>query len=488
LVAAAGIAMLLLANALHRRSRAAWLIAIALLIVSAAGHVLRGLDLEVAMLETFLAGYLVGTSEHFTAHLDRRRNLGERSLQIIAIAVIAYLFGVVGLLTGTSASLSDSAIGAFALMTGQQPHGIHMPDRVADVLAPSIVALLVIGALIVLYRLLGPSSKSLRNPATATEAFASEDSLAWFATRHDKTTLRRDGAAISYGEFGMVALASGDPLGRVSDWNAAISGFVDETARHGRYAAVIGCGTDAAESYRRFGLRQLYMGDEAVLHFNWFTLQGGAMKTVRNSHTRAVKAGYTAQAFRTRDLSSQLVEKLRRLSTAWRAGADERGFSMALGRLFEPEDDDAVVVVGFDGEGVPRGFLHLVPWMHDGASLDVMRRDRDAIAVLNDFLVAECARLLPQLGIERLSLNFSTLRGLLVAGQEPDAPWNLRLQRWILLRLSSSFQIESLYRFNKKFNPEWVPRYLMVDALEDAPFVLFAALKAEGLLPRLGKK
>jgi lysyl-tRNA synthetase class 2 len=212
------------------------------------------------------------------------------------------------------------------------------------------------------------------------------------------------------------------------------------------------------------------------------------MKTVRNSCTRAAKAGYSARALRVGDVDPETTRTLQKLSKTWRQGEEERGFSMSLGRLFEAEDDQAIVVIGYDADNVPRGFLHFVPWTHTGASLDVMRRDRDAIAVLNDFLVAESARLLPELGVDRLSLNFSALRGLLVAGSEANAPWNLKLQRWVLLRLSTTFQIETLYRFNKKFCPEWVPRYLMLGALEDAPVVLFAALRAEGLLPRFSPR
>lgn len=128
------------------------------------------------------------------------------------------------------------------------------------------------------------------------------------------------------------------------------------------------------------------------------------------------------------------------------------------------------------------GFLHFVPWGADGASLDVMRRDRQAPAILNDYLVVEAARGLPELGVRRVSLNFSFLRAVLVAGDQPRAPRGLRLQRWALCRLSRWFQIQTLYRFNKKFNPTWLPRYLAVEAVEDLPRVAAGALRLEGLL------
>jgi lysyl-tRNA synthetase class 2 len=487
LVAAAGIAMLLLANGLHRRSRPAWILLVLLLLLSAGGHVLKGLDLEEAMFETFLAGYLVGAGEHFTARPERIHSFTARITEAVGVVFAAYIFGVIGLMTGTDATVGESLHGAFDLLLRRDPN-VVMPDHVQDVLGPSITTLLVLGFLIVLYRVVAPSPGRRSTPATAEEALASSDSLAWFATREDKNTLRAHGAGISYAYFGSVALASGDPLGAPETWDDAIDEFTIAAARQGRYAAVLACGADAAGVYRNHGFRQLYMGDEAVLHLDQFTLQGGAMKTVRNSCTRATKAGYTARALRVADLDDDMIRTLNELSKKWRQGEEERGFSMSLGRLFDAADAQAVVVIGYDGDDVPRGFLHFVPWTTTGASLDVMRRDRDAIAVLNDFLVAESARLLPDLGINRISLNFSALRGLLVAGSESNAPWNLKLQRWALLRLSTTFQIETLYRFNKKFSPEWVPRYLLLGALEDAPVVLFAALRAEGLLPHVSRR
>jgi hypothetical protein len=50
-------------------------------------------------------------------------------------------------------------------------------------------------------------------------------------------------------------------------------------------------------------------------------------------------------------------------------------------------------------------------------------------------------------------------------------------------RLSGPFQIETLYRFNKKFAPAWQPRYLAVETPEELPRIVIAALRAEGLLP-----
>jgi lysyl-tRNA synthetase class 2 len=58
----------------------------------------------------------------------------------------------------------------------------------------------------------------------------------------------------------------------------------------------------------------------------------------------------------------------------------------------------------------------------------------------------------------------------------------LRLWRDFLLFLSRFWQIESLYRANAKYHPEWVPRYVCFRSSADLPRVSIAALRAEAFL------
>jgi lysyl-tRNA synthetase class 2 len=63
----------------------------------------------------------------------------------------------------------------------------------------------------------------------------------------------------------------------------------------------------------------------------------------------------------------------------------------------------------------------------------------------------------------------------------------LRVWRRFLVFISRWFQIESLYKFNAKFCPVWVPRFFVFPGTKDAVRVGVAALEAEAFLvwPRL---
>jgi lysyl-tRNA synthetase class 2 len=494
--AAAGIGLILLAGGLRRRRRSAFVATVVLLLGSAVAHVIKSLDVEEALIEAFLGGLLLGKVDRFSA----RAGPGERGPVVrpaVALVLITYGYGLLGLVINrrsVTGSLSfHRALVEVTNMALGLGTALHLTGRFSRFFPASVFVLFIAGALIVLLRALAPvlSSRS-RSPALAALVAASDDSLAYFALRDDRSTIGTpDGdAMVSYGAAGTVALAAGDPLGPREHWPAAVEAFLAEAADQGRVAAVIGCGADAAAVYERAGLRAVYLGDEAVLRLDRFSLEGRAVRIARQSWNRAKRAGYTAEVARSGELDAATVARLQAVSRHWRGEAAERGFSMALGRLFDPRDKDTLVVLARDGSGRIRGFFHFVPWGRDGASLDVMRRERDAPAILNDFLVVEAARRLPELGIRRMSLNFSFLRAVLAAGSQPGAPLGLRLERQVLLWLSKPFQIETLYRFNKKFNPSWQPRYAAVEAIEDLPRVAMAALRLEGLLslPRLRRR
>ena len=65
----------------------------------------------------------------------------------------------------------------------------------------------------------------------------------------------------------------------------------------------------------------------------------------------------------------------------------------------------------------------------------------------------------------------------------------VRIQHWLLRRMSEDMQIESLWRFNAKYHPRWRPRYAVYESVELLPAAAFAAARAEGVteLPVLGR-
>ena len=312
------------------------------------------------------------------------------------------------------------------------------------------------------------------------------DSLGYFALRREKSVVFSPSgkAAIAYRVVGGVTLAAGDPVGDPEAWPCAIEAWLAEASRFAWIPAVLGASQRGADTYHRAGLDAWEIGDEAVLEAEAFTLEGRAMRGVRQAVKRVCRLGYSADVTRVDRLTPADLDEIARAADLWRDGHVERGFSMALGRLGDPADTGCVVARARDAQGTLAAVLHLVPWGRDGLSLDLMRRSPDCDNGVTEMLVAKLMTGAHSLGVARVSLNFAVFRSVFERGARLGAGPVLRLWHALLLRASRIWQLESLYRANAKFAPEWRPRYLCFTAARDLPRVMIAAMQAEAFLHR----
>jgi lysyl-tRNA synthetase class 2 len=320
------------------------------------------------------------------------------------------------------------------------------------------------------------------------ERHGDRDSLGYFALRREKSVVwsPTGKAAVAYRVVGGVSLASGDPLGDPEAWPGAIAPWLAEARAHGWIPAVMGASEEAGTVYARHGLDALELGDEAIVEVAEFTLEGRAMRTVRQAYNRVRRAGYEVRVRRHEDIPADRLAYLVERADDWRDGATERGFSMALGRLGDPEDGRCVMLECTDAEGRLRALLSFVPWGPHGLSLDLMRRDRDSDNGLMEFMVIELLRRAREIEITQVSLNFAMFRSVFERGARLGAGPVLRLWRSLLSFFSRWWQIESLYRANAKYRPIWEPRFLLFEKSADLPRIGLASARAEGFLEAPG--
>jgi lysylphosphatidylglycerol synthetase-like protein (DUF2156 family) len=178
----------------------------------------------------------------------------------------------------------------------------------------------------------------------------------------------------------------------------------------------------------------------------------------------------------------ELISMLRR-------GEAERGFSMMLGRLFNPKDKGLLLTIVHGPDGRPVAVCQFVPSPAiNGYSLDLMRRDPgEHPNGLIDYALCSTIEHLRENGARGLSLNFAAFRSVL-DGERGEGTFT-RVERWALKRLSGIFPLETLWTFNAKYHPTWLPRYLIYPAAESFVPVAAAVLRAESLteLPVLGR-
>jgi lysyl-tRNA synthetase class 2 len=492
---AVGLLLVPIARGLRRRKRRAWVAAVVLLAASMVLHLLRERQIGEVLLAAALLGVLWVGRREFTAVAET----GTRRRALTALLVLLVVDMVVGLsMIGARALAEPADVPArlWHVLTGLVglPGPVQFVSRAADTqvsLSLAALGLLTVGAPLVVF-LRSPRGGPAR--AAAQEArlralvgrYGGLDSLGYFGLRADKAVVFAPSgkAAVAYRVVGGVSLAAGDPIGDPEAWPAAIDTWLDEARRHAWTPAVLGCSEAGAEVLARFGLDAWELGDEAILEVPGFTLEGRAMRSVRQAVARVERAGYRAEITRVAELDAPTAQEVQGAARGWRGEEIERGFSMALGRLADPVDPDNVVAVGRDGTGSIRGVLQFVPWGPTGLSLDVMGRDRCADNGLVELLVTSSVRWCAERGVDRLSLNFAVARSVFARGERIGSGPMLRLTRRLLLFASRFWQLESLYRANAKYRPIWEPRYLVFPTARDVPSIAVAALRAEAFLIR----
>lgn len=486
----AGMALLLAAPYLALRRRGALVAAVGLLVALGVLDLVKGLDVEEAAVSLLVAGALVRwRSAFWVRHDPGHAAVALRRSALIAAGALALGCLVLSLgvpwelapLGGPQGTVRDVA----QLLS---LHGSPVGYDGAASWVPHLVQLVgVVALVLVLWN-------AFRRPAAPGGGACGRDDVARVVREHGTCTLsffklRSDlehifspdrRAVLSYRVEGGVLLLAGDPVGPAEQVPALLAQACARAEAAGLRVGVVGASESFAGVGAEAGLRAMYIGDEAVVETAGFSLEGRKIKKVRQAVMRVERHGYTLALRRHGTLTRHELAELERVSESWRAGAPERGFSMAMDSLQGPHLEDSWVIVARDADGVARGFLHFVPtYGRPAASLSFMRRERDTPNGVIDFMVVRSIELLRDEGVEEISLNFAAFARLL---RDPVSVLERVLARLVTLG-NPFFQIESLYRFNRKFHPRWEPRYLLYEGRLGLARAGIAALIAEGQMP-----
>ncbi|MBC2681793.1 bifunctional lysylphosphatidylglycerol synthetase/lysine--tRNA ligase LysX [Corynebacterium anserum] len=495
---------------LWRCRRAAWVTSVAGLVLLNVGNLLfytfspetfeippdMGVLFQIGtVIQALMLVFMVLLHPLFTTR-TRRINVRAAALTwlvgtlLVSVLAVALVFKFPGSLVGSQRvgwALNHAAL--LSLVDRSFFDG-HAPRFVAIII--SIAAAFV---LLVTFFVAVRSQRS-QNSASATDEavvrsmikrFNQNDSLAYFATRRDKSIVYAPNgrAAVTYRVEVGSAIASADPIGEPDSWDAAIDAFRTKAAEFGWTTGAMGASEEGARAYQRNGMRSMHLGDEAVIYTDTFDLAHPELKDVRQAVAHAQRDGVWIRVRRHRQIPAEEMQKVQERADVWRDTSEERGFSMALSRLGDEADGECVLVEALVGEGSDAHVvaqLSFVPWGSDGLSLDLMRRGPEAPNGTVEAMVAYlCSG--DALNIRRISLNFAVFRSVFASESKVGVGPIRRLARKVLVFLSKWWQMEALYRSNVKYNPEWVPRYMCFDNSVALARTSVAAGIAEGFIP-----
>jgi lysyl-tRNA synthetase, class II len=324
------------------------------------------------------------------------------------------------------------------------------------------------------------SAEALGRARAVVEAHG-DDSLSPFILRPDKSFAFAGGGVVAYRIVGRTAVVSGDPVGPAGSVAALVGPLVRRAHHAGGRVVLYGASARHLETYRGLGLRAICVGEEAVVDPATFTLEGRAVRKLRQSVNRVARRGWRIEAHRGREIDTSLESEIDALEAEWRSERGRMlGFAMAMGEFdlgVRPAD---LYVLAWSPEGQLSAVMRFLS-CRGNLSLDTMRRVGETPNGLNESLVCRALLFAREHGVREVSLNYAGLGHLVRRGPAGSRPARA-VQRAVLGVLGRHFQMDRLVLFNSKFSPEWRPRYLVYESRRGLAAAALRVLQAEGYL------
>lgn len=447
-----GLGLVIIARALFRRIGAAYQIALWLLGAGAVASILKGLDVEEALLSLIVMATLwLGRRAFY-----RRASIMASRFTPAWIASLLIVLGTtvwIGLFAHRHVEYANSLWWTFAVDA----------DAPRMLRATLVITLVAAGFLTV--NLLRPArpepghatSEELQRARVAIRS--SSNTLASVALTGDKRLLFHEAgdAFIMYQISGRSWIALGDPVGPRERHEELVWRFRELSDLHGGWSVFYQVSGDRLPLYVDLGLSVLKLGEEARISLPDFSLEGSARAELRTQRRRAQKDGASFEVLQPAQLEAVLPE-LRRVSDGWleEKATAEKGFSVGY---FEESYVRQFPVAVVRTDGAVSAFATL--WVtddHEEISVDLMRFASDAPRAAMDYLFVELLLWAQQAGYQWLNIGMSPLSGL---EKHPLAPAWHRVGNFVFRYGEHFYNFEGLRRYKMKFNPTWEPKYLV---------------------------
>jgi phosphatidylglycerol lysyltransferase len=485
-----GFFLLMLAANLSRRKQMAWLLTVALLIVSIASHLLKGLDYEESMLAGALLILLLLLRNVFTAQSDQP-SIAQGFKVLIGALLFTLAYGTAGFYLAAERhykinfSLPEALIQTLAMFFTEDNAGLDPRTRYGRFFANSIY---VVGALTLSYALFmllrpvlvrgEPATPEERRRAKEIVEQYGRSSLARLTLLKDKSYYFSPSgrSVVAYVPKGRGAIALGDPIGPEEDRKEAIFGFQQFCQRNDWHPAFYQTLPDDLELYRSLGFRVLKIGEEAIADLKAFTTQGKAGKDWRAALNRMKKLGHEVK-FYAPPISDQLLLELKALSDEWLKMTEGSEKQFSLGWFHEEYLRDCEIVVVQTAEGKISAFANVIPeYQLNEITIDLMRRRTEVEQGTMDFLFTSMFQHFKERGYDTFNLGLVALSGV---GEKPKSPHLERALHYLYNHLNQFYNFQGLYAFKEKFKPHWEPRYFIYPSRTALPEVIVALIRAD---------
>jgi len=278
-------------------------------------------------------------------------------------------------------------------------------------------------------------------------------------------------AFLAYRVGGRHAIVLGDPVGPAEALEALVRSFTAYAHDNDWGLAFHQAPADLLPLYQRLGLHRLKIGDDAIVDLTAFSLEGRAVRDIRQAVHRVERSGITFRILEP-PLTDEALDALRRISDDWLRIPGRRERRFTLGRFEDEYVRACAIAAAIDASGRCVAFMNLIPSFVPGeATVDLMRHGTETIHGVMDFLLVRLFEHLRANGFTRFNLGLAPMSGF--REHEAASPEE-RAVHLFFQRMTFLFSYSGLRAYKAKYATIWEPRYLIYRNVLQLPAVALA--------------
>jgi phosphatidylglycerol lysyltransferase len=469
LVLAMGLYLLILFVFLLQGSRRAWFAGVVLSLLSIAGHLLKGVDYEEALLALLAVGALWRTRAYYRR--KAHKELTRLSFQVLFGSLLAILiFGVLAFLFmntrhfHTDFDLLTSIKTMLRVFFLFDDAGLHPYTAFAR---HFLYALHIAGALVlgfIVFSLLKPifakpyntsEEKELATRILQKYGSSASDYFKIYPDKYFYIADDKDGF-ISFKVTGGYAIVLGNPVCRDEDAaRTLILSFDNYCLENGMTSVYYRIPKESLELYSKLGKRNVPVGDEGIVDLDRFSLNGLHMIGVRKMIRNLQEQGFSTRVH-VPPIDGDLFEKLIWVSDSWKQAAKVKNTKQATDKSEIEVLKKHIIITVEDSEGHIYAFLNIIPDDVSGdAANDAIRKVADAPEGVMEMLLVRTMIYLKEQGFRSVNLGLAPLSGI------QGTSFTERTARFAYEKLKAYKNLKHLRLFKEKFSSRWEQRFLV---------------------------
>lgn len=479
-----GLSLIALSGGLARRKQTAWIISISALFLSLVFHLIKGLDVEEAMIATGLLVALVYERKNFTAKPDIPSVLqGIRALVFSFIFTLFY--GTVGLFI-----LEHGVRGMFTI---QKAFGIVFntfflvktpPVFLNPVIAAFFDSIYLIGfisigfAVLMIFRPVifrFESSEEDRDRVRRLFAKFGKTYVTEIALLPGKYYFfnSNESGFITYKPVGGYAIVLAEPVCDPADKQKNTLEFMEFCQKHGWLPVFGGVSKEFSEIAGNLGLKHLLVGHNAMINLETFNLEGGDKKPLRYSMSIMERLGYVFEVQKP-PVEDSVLKELSKISDIWVGDHRSKEMKFLVGYFSNDYIGRNMVATLTDVNGKNAAFVNFFEYGDRELSIDLMRH-REAPPDTMLYLFTKLILWAKDAGYKKLNLGMAVLYGLGGKGSKAEE----KALKVVFDRFNGLYNFKGLYIFKSKFQPDWQPMYFVYPSRLNLTGALAALIRAD---------